>query len=282
MKKAFNTLIIVLIIIADLINTANSQYTEIEIIPYISDYEYKILSSNYEKLEPEISKNIKVYSIKEWDNLFKISQKYWIKIWTIKSINWLDISTLNPWKEIFVSDIDWLIHTVKKNESISDIAKQYKISNEEILKYNSFLKKWIKIWDTLFIHKGIFFEESWTELLSNDSYQLNRNTNNKNRFVKWNCTWFVSQYKDINWTWNAKDWLHNAKANYNKVWQIAEKWSIIIFDWKWYNRQYWHVWIVMDVLDNKLIIWDMNYLEINKVTYRKISKYDTAIIWYIY
>jgi hypothetical protein len=38
----------------------------------------------------------------------------------------------------------------------------------------------------------------------------------------------------------------------------------------------------MDIVGNKLIIWDMNYLELNKVTYRQISKYDTAITWYIY
>ena len=282
MKKAFNTLIIVLLITADLINTANSQYTEIEILPYISDFEYKILSNEFEMLEPETSKSIKKYTIKEWDNLFKVAKEHGIRIWTIKTINWLDITTLNPGKEIYVSDIDWMIHTVVKNQSISDIAKLYKISKEEVIKYNSFLKKWIKIWDTIFIHNWIFYEESWTKLLTEDSYQLKRNTTNKNRFIKWNCTWFVWQYKEVNWTWNAKDWLYNAKRNNYATWQIAKKWSIIVFDWKWYNRQYWHVWIVMDVLDNKLIIWDMNYLEINKVTYRKISKNDTAIIWYIY
>ncbi|MBT3729679.1 hypothetical protein HOF65_06505 [bacterium] len=63
MKKAFNTLIIVLLIIADLINTANSQYTEVEILPYISDFEYKILSNTHENLEAEISKHIKSYTV---------------------------------------------------------------------------------------------------------------------------------------------------------------------------------------------------------------------------
>ncbi|MBT3729680.1 LysM peptidoglycan-binding domain-containing protein [bacterium] len=33
------------------------------------------------------------------------------------------------------------MHIVKKNESISDIAKLYNISDDEVLKYNSFLKK---------------------------------------------------------------------------------------------------------------------------------------------
>lgn len=282
MKKAFNTLIIVLLIIADLINTANSQYTEVEILPYISDFEYKILSNTHENLEAEISKHIKSYTVQVWDNLYKIAKKYNIKISTIKSLNWVEKNLLKPTKEILVSDIDWLIHIVKKNESISDIAKLYNISDDEVLKYNSFLKKWVKIWDILLIHNWIFYEESWINLLTENSYQLERSIDGNTRFIKWNCTWFVSQYKEINWRWDAKDWYHNAEVNNNSVWQIAKKWSIIVLDWKWYNRKYGHVWIVMDIVGNKLIIWDMNYLELNKVTYRQISKYDTAITWYIY
>ena len=133
MKKAFNTLIIVLLIIADLINTANSQYTEVEILPYISDFEYKILSNTHENLEAEISKHIKSYTVQVWDNLYKIAKKYNIKISTIKSLNWVEKNLLKPTKEILVSDIDWLIHIVKKNESISDIAKLYNISDEGVI-----------------------------------------------------------------------------------------------------------------------------------------------------
>ena len=280
MKKIFYTIIITLSISDIFNNSIYSQNTQNETRPYISDIKYKILSNNQKKLKPEESKYIKKYIIEKWDSLYKISKKFNIKIETLNKINWRNIKKLYPNEEIYISNINWTIHTIEINQSINDIAKIYKVSKEEIYKYNSFLEKWVVIWDKIFIYNWTIYEEIWKDLLTKDSFQL-KHVDNNSKFKVWYCTWFVSQFKNINWTWDANEWIDNAKKK-NKTWKIAKKWSIIVFNWRWYSRKYWHVWIVMNIIKDKLIIWEMNYFKKNQISYREIDKNDPAIIWYIY
>lgn len=282
MKRILYMLLIMSLIFSDIINTSSYDKHKLkEIENNIDQIKPEQLNNILKIIKPRVSKYIKKYSVKEWDNLYKISKFYDIKINTIKNINWENVKNLYPKEKIYITLLDWLIHTTNENESIEDIAQMYKISEKEIYKYNKFLNYWETAWNMLFIHNWILFEESWKELLTKHSIQLEY-VNNENKFIRWHCTWFVSKYKNINWRWNAKDWLQNAKDANNPVWEIPKKWSIIVFHWKWYNKEHWHVWIVFNVLKDELIIWDMNYHEINKVTYRKINKNDDAILWYIY
>jgi surface antigen len=59
-------------------------------------------------------------------------------------------------------------------------------------------------------------------------------------------------------------------------------WAIVQFSWTGYNPRYWHVWIVMEVYSDYIIVSDMNYRRINEVTYRKVSISDRSINGYIY
>ncbi len=97
-----------------------------------------------------------------------------------------------------------------------------------------------------------------------------------------NCTWYVAQYKNVNWSWNANQWLRNAQAKWHPTGKNPWLWAIVVFQWRWYNPTYWHVWIVIDVQAEHIIISDMNYRKLNEVTVRKVPKTDPAIQWYIY
>lgn len=234
-----------------------------------------------EKMNPRESTYIVKYRVKDNDSLYQIAEKYNTDIYTIRKLNWKKTNILKKSEQLIITRDTWLIHIATENDNFDSIAEQYKISKEELIKYNSFIKKWLNPWDKLFIHNWMEFNEIWEELLNDNSYKLTYVSNNS-RFIKWNCTWFVAKYKNVDWSWNAKDWFKNAKNNNHLTWNEAKKWSIIVFFWDWYNKKYWHVWIVMDLNEKYLIIWDMNYRNLGEVSYRKVSINDDSIVWYIY
>lgn len=100
-------------------------------------------------------------------------------------------------------------------------------------------------------------------------------------FAWWNCTYYVAKNKKVTWSWNARDWLKNAKASWEATGNVPQAGAIIVFIWGGYSH-YGHVGIVHKVNeDGTLYISDMNYSWLNKITYRTIPQ-NKAIAWYIY
>jgi surface antigen len=103
-----------------------------------------------------------------------------------------------------------------------------------------------------------------------------------NKFVKWYCTRFVAQYKNVTWRWDAGSWYSNAAAQWVPVWQQAQAGAIVVFNWAGYNSYYWHVWIVVGDDGENIIVKDMNYRAFWEVTTRRVPKSSRAIRGYIY
>lgn len=217
-----------------------------------------------------------VYKVKSWDTIWELALKYSVdqkEIYDKNSIyseNWLKI-----WKYII---IPWWI--VPKNVIIEEPESP---KNTQKLAQNKVTKteKNSKAKPTQKVEKWINTKKIASKVYTEKVYEI------KKRVPKWsfawgNCTWYVAQYKDVNWSWNAKDWLYNASAKWHSTWSTPAVWSIIVFNGLWYNPRYWHVWIVIDIVDDELIIKDMNYRRLNEVTVRKVDKNDRSIKWYIY
>lgn len=218
---------------------------------------------------------------------------------------------LQPGDIIKVPPVTGLIHPVVKWDTVSSIAKKYKIKEEDILKQNLLSSQDnLKTWDVLvlpgakkIIPKPVYKPKPKTYAKSTSSYnwawgysfanQANSTyTDNKWRYnlvwrkpfswAWWNCTYYVASYKNVNWRGNANQWLKNARAKWHPTGMNPTLWAIVVLDGRWYNRRYGHVAIVMEVQKDHLIVSDMNYRRLNEVTYRKIPKTDRAIQWYIY
>lgn len=101
-------------------------------------------------------------------------------------------------------------------------------------------------------------------------------------FVWGNCTRYVAQYKKVDWSGNAKEWLANARAKWHPTGSKPAVGSIVVFNGSGYNPRYGHVGIVIDIKDQEIIVKDMNYRRLNEVTVRKVDKDDRAIRGYIY
>lgn len=208
---------------------------------------------------------------------------------------------LQPWNIIKIPPVSGLIHQIKKWDTISSIAKKYKINENDILKQNLLTKdEWLSIWEELVLPGAKKVPKVPKVVISKPRTTYTRSTNTfvapsltgqwaykliKRRpysGVVWNCTWYVASYTNVNWRWNANQWLSNARKAGQLTWSTPQVWSIVSFDGRGYNRRYGHVAIVMEVKSDYIIVSDMNYRRLYEVTYRKIMKNDRAIQWYIY
>lgn len=251
------------------------------------------------------------YEVQSWDSIWSIANDFEVSIDSINWANWFHKNhVIHPWDQIKIPPVSWLVHYVKSWETIDSIAKEYWIKKDKIIEQNLLSSDYApKKWDTLVlpwaeklepkkeviaIKKAIIKREQLitknkkNKTISSKSSTIKNKWNYvltkrapKWKFYWWNCTRYVAQYKNVDWSWNAKNWLSNARAKWHKTSSQASVWSIIVFNWRWYNPYYGHVWIVTWVNWNDIIISDMNYRRLGEVTSRKISKNDGAIRWYI-
>jgi len=258
-------------------------------------------------------KEIIEYEIKPWDSLSVIASRFGVSSNSILwANNFSSSKVLHPGEVIKIPPVSWIIHKVVSGDTVSSLAKKYKVSEEKILAQNWLSQnETIKLWENLIIPWAVkevpvvvpkstskkavtktkttswqkyysFTDWGNSEFVDTDwVYQLVKRTPQW-IFAKWNCTWYVAQYKNVDWSWNAKDWLRNAAAKWHNVWSSPWIWAIVVFHGKWYNPRYGHVWIVIDVVKDNIIVKDMNYRLLYEVTVRKVPINDRAIMWYIY
>lgn len=258
------------------------------------------------------------YEVESGESISSIAYKFEV---STNSIYWANNFSKNhiihPGDIIKVPPVSWLIHQIKSWDTLSSIAKKYNVDEIKIQEQNLLsLEDDIKVWDVLVIPWAIKIPDpvvvpkntktyanntssssssssssSWGYSFSNNALSQYSNTKwvyklvwraPQHTFYWWNCTWYVAQYKNVNWWWNAKDWLKNASWKWASTWSSPQLWSIVVFNWRWYNPRYGHVAIVMEIKWSDLIVSDMNYRKLWEVTYRKIPINDRAIIWYIY
>lgn len=250
------------------------------------------------------------YAVEPGESFYSLSYKFKI---STNSIYWANnfkkSHTLQPGDLIKIPPVSGLIHQVQSWETLSTIAKKYEVDDTKIIEQNLLI-----LWETLKSGEVLVIPWAIKKAPPKPVYKKPTslaskiNTTKTHTFAKYassqyvnawgkynlvwrqpkhtfywgNCTRYVAQYKNVNWGGNANAWLKNAQAKWHSTGTNPTIGSIIVFDGKWYNPRYGHVWIIMDIKDWELIVSDMNYRRINEVTYRKIPINDRAIKWYVY
>lgn len=251
------------------------------------------------------------YEVRPWDSFSSIAYKFWV---SNNSILWANNFTsktmLQPGQTIKIPPVSGLIHQVKAWDTISTLSKKYKVSEEKILAQN-----WLTSNDKIIEGQVLIMPWAIKEAPPKPKVVAKKTTKKSNRWAQWwynftswweseftqddwdyemvkrkpqwsfywwNCTRYVAQYKNVNWSWNAREWLANARSAWHSTWNDPSIWAIVVFNWRWYNPAYWHVWIVIGIKWDNIIVKDMNYRRLNEVTVRKVPINDRAIKWYIY
>ncbi|EKD66299.1 MAG: Peptidase M23 [uncultured bacterium (gcode 4)] len=246
------------------------------------------------------------YTIQSWDSLWYIADKFWV---SVNSIIWSnDFSqnrVLKPGDTIKIPPVSGIVYNIASGDNLDSIAGKYKIDKLAILEQNQLdASKELKIWQQIILPwavkpeppKPIIIKSTVPAkklLVKKDTkkqtpkvklqsgYSISY-TGKWNKFAWWNCTYFVANHKNVTWRWNAGQWIANARAAWVPTWSDAVAWAIISFRGSGYNPYYGHVWLVVWIEWNDVIVKDMNYRRINEVTVRRINKNDSSIKWYIY
>jgi len=119
--------------------------------------------------------------------------------------------------------------------------------------------------------------------IKSNAFELSKinKANSQHVFYFWQCTFYVAQYKFVNWWWSAKDWIKNASKKWRVISKNPKVWSIVQFTWYWYNKDHWHVAIVRAIKWDYIIISEMNYRRLNEITYRYVNINNKSIDGYI-
>ena len=202
-----------------------------------------------EKRNKENQHEIIKYTIKKWDSLHSIASEYEIKIITIIDANpWISSKTkLIEWKNLRILPVDWIDITLTSDTNIRDLANNYKIAKNIILKQNG-LWTW-----TFLLSKWVNLIIPWVTKIK----PINNTKYNSNSKYKWiisrtiikPCNWLITQWFK-RWHYaldiaNRNKWPIFAAANWVvssvKYWWNWWYWNMIIIDhWNWMQTLYWH------------------------------------------
>ncbi len=301
---------------------------EPEFVPAATPPEKPAQSNSQETLKDEENKEpapktptdtkLQVYTVKEYDSIDKIAEKYKIDMNVILWQNNIKLSdTLTVGQKIKIPAKSGIIFTIKKGNTLSEIAKVYKVSMQEIMSANGIKDATkIRIGQKILLPGVKPYEPPKPQTPQKTTYKSQTSKTVKSQYVKpneqtsgvatfnpstglkssyrikftgkgrgmaWgNCTWYVARNKTVTWRGNAKQWMRNARAQGKKTGRIPVVGAIIQFSGHGYHPRYGHVGIVREVHSSYMIISDMNYAGLNKITWRKISRNDPAIDGYIY
>ena len=271
-------------------------------------------SINSNTSQVRASRDIIEHEVLGWENLGSIATKYNVSVNTIRWENKLTNDSLRPGQILRILPASWLSHKVSSGETLSWLAQRYKVTQEDIMRQNMLLSaSELSTGETLIIPGAIIEppkpvpapqpqrNTTQNRAVANTSTPASTSApapatataNTQGRyqlvwrqpqwtFYWWNCTWYVAQYKNVNWSWNANQWLRNARAKGHATGNTPTLGAIVQLEGRGYNPRYGHVGIVIDFTDTHIIVSDMNYRRLGEVTTRQIPRNDTTISWYIY
>lgn len=253
---------------------------------------------------------IRQYVVESWDSISVIAAKFKVSKNTIYDFNNFTRShILRPGDIIKIPATSWINYKVKSGDTLSWIANRYKINKKEIVEFNPELsKRELRKWEEIFlpwakniIQKPKRIATQKTNIRASTNIKKTKHIKNENissglvyksRWRKpyswawWNCTYYVASHKNVNWRWNANQWMRNAAKKWHKIVRgrgfKPKLWAIVVLEGRWYNLRYGHVAIVREIREDYMIVSDMNFRKLNQITYRKVSLNSRNITGYIH
>jgi surface antigen len=245
---------------------------------------------------PENRKNdIIEYLVESGDNLWSIATQFNISINTIIWANDLRRTTIRPGQKLIILPVSGVRHIVKEGDLISQIAEKYNVSAEKIIDFNNISDE-----ETIFVGQsiiipggrrqvGILASTTNTDItaLAPDQVRAKFSTNNywgqSHSFPFGQCTWWVAQKRPIGRWGHAKSWLSNAERSGFQVCRgrhcLPQVGAVIITK---VDSPYGHVAYVEDVIGDRIIYSEMNYIGWGRINRQVVEIGDYEIIGYIY
>ena len=222
-----------------------------------------------------------IHKVKSGETLSVIAKKYGVDESVIRRQNGLGLA------DVVVKDTSLVIPGAEKTLVIPDAEKTF---TDDIIAVKTTVKtktktKTNKQKSYTFARYANVSESALQDWGNSDTggddYILKRQKV-QHSFAWGNCTWFVAQYKNVDWGGNAKDWVSNATDAGHATGKTPKAGAIVVFYGSGYNPRYGHVGIVTSVKWDTIIVKEMNFRRLNEVTVRRVAQNERAILWYIY
>lgn len=230
-------------------------------------------------------KEIEYYTVQSGDTIDQLARDFKLTQNSLRWANNLSSNVLRVGQKLIIPPGDGVIYTTKKGDTLDAIARKYKITAEKIRITNT-------IGDDIQIGQVLFLPGAQPPVIVPDSvrtavtgkFDLKLINPKGAGFVPGHCTYFVAKYWPVKWRGNARNWFKNAKAAGFQTGQTAKPGAIVVWYGPGYNLTYGHVGIVMSVDAKKgtMIVKDMNYAGLWKITTREEKLRNKSIIGYIY
>ncbi len=272
-----------------------------------------ILAPNPDSIQGLVNNAVKkLYTTQEGDTLGSIAKANDV---SVDSIRWsnpnLVSSTIKPGWVLIIPPINGIAVTANSNTTLPDLATRYSPERynpnktiraqaaaellEKIIYYNGLdSAEDINDGDFLIIPGGVV---ATAPVVPTPTPKPNTKTpkvdntlnaitsisggydDDTHSFPKGYCTYYVSTRTKITFGGNAKNWLANAKASgYVTGKEPAPNSVVVTTD----SAKYGHVAYVEEVVGDKILVTEMNYVGFNKISQRWISVNSPTIRGYIY
>lgn len=254
------------------------------------------------------------YEIKSGDTPSSIADSFNISTNTLLWANNLDLSSatrIRPGDKLVILPVSGIRYTIKKNDTLTAIAKKYSATEENILSFNNLGSSDDLEIDSVIIipdgrmpappapkpvvrpktslayvqpaksgSKGVY------RFVSEEEFNVPNATAGDDvpaaqgrRFVAGQCTYYVGLRRYVPWTGDAKKWLVNSRAYGYKTGLTPQVGAIMVTS---ENPRYGHVAYVEAVSDGKVTISEMNYVGPWIKSVRVLSVNNSVIKGYIY
>ncbi|HEX7586076.1 MAG TPA: LysM peptidoglycan-binding domain-containing protein [Patescibacteria group bacterium] len=249
------------------------------------------------KKDPKEDGGVTIYEVQVGDNISSIASKNNLSINTILWANELDnVDSIMPGDKIFILPDDGLAYSIKKGDSLEDIAKKYKADRGKIIAYNDLPANGE-------IREGqeIIIPDGQKEIISPaipaptnvgtsgiaarpyESFsavgkRLGAANGGGHSFPYGYCTWYVAQKRSIPWSGNAGTWLYKAKSYGYATGKVPKPGAVMVSAESWWG----HVAIVESVKGSQFTVSEMNYAGFAKKSYRTLVAGSKVVKGFIY
>ena len=261
-------------------------------------------------------KDIITYEVQQGDTPSSIADSFNISTNTLLWANNLDLNSatrIKPGDKLVILPISGVRHTIKKNDTLASIAKQYSADPTKIVSFNGLDEKAPLETDSVLIipngripapppapkpkkgkatlayvdtnantktAKGVYRYVSSDEFNTPNAVAGDAKAPSEGRRFIWGqCTYYVALKRYVPWSGDAKYWLRNAKAFGYKTGDVPQVGSIVVTS---ENPRYGHVAYVEAVSNSTITISEMNFVGLGIKSVRVLSASSPVIRGYIY
>lgn len=240
-------------------------------------------------LEAITQRTTQEYVVVSGDTVGTIAERFQVSTNTIRWANNLTSDTLRVGQKLTIPPGNGILYTTKKGDTLDAIALKYKTTSDKIRTAN-LLGEILPTGSKIFLPDAqqppvaVAVNANVRSGQGGAAFSLKVVNPKGAGFVPGHCTYFVAQHWPVKWRGHARYWFKNANAAGYKTGQVAKPGSIVVWYGPGYNLAYGHVGIVMsvDAAAGTMVVKDMNYAGLWKVTTRTEKIKNKYIIGFIY